>query len=79
MKKSFFFFTNFPHWEYEPFSLDSFDTSKSRADFRVDKEDIPLLNMKLARHIRLKRYYLSLTSLIVVSCRGGRGSDPVKK
>ena len=35
--------------------------------------------MKLARHIRLNRCYLSLTSLLVVSRRGGRGSDPVKK
>ena len=35
--------------------------------------------MKLARHIRLNRYYLSLTSLLVVSRRGGRGSDLVKK
>ena len=35
--------------------------------------------MKLARHVRLNRYHLSLTSLLVVSCRGGRGSDPVKK
>ena len=35
--------------------------------------------MKLARHIRLNRYYLRLTSLLVVSRRGGRGSDPVKK
>ena len=35
--------------------------------------------MKLARHIRLNRYYLSLTSLLVVSCRGGQGSDPVNK
>ena len=33
--------------------------------------------MKLARHIRLNRYYLSLTSLLVVSRRGGRGTDPV--
>ena len=48
MKKSFLFFTkstnlNFPHWEYEPFSLDNFDSSEARAEFRVDKEDIPLL------------------------------------
>ena len=35
--------------------------------------------MKLARHIRLNRYFLSLTSLLVVFRRGGRGSDPVKK
>ena len=34
---------NFPHWEYEPFSLDNFDSSEARAEFRVDKEDIPLL------------------------------------
>ena len=51
---------NFPHWEYEPFSLDNFDSSEARAEFRVDKEDIPLLKMKLARYIRLNRYYLSL-------------------
>ena len=48
MKKSFLFFyestnLNFPHWEYEPFSLDNFDSSEARAEFRVDKEDIPLL------------------------------------
>ena len=35
--------------------------------------------MKLASRIRLNRYYVSLTSLLIVSCRGGRGSDPVKK
>ena len=70
---------NFPHWEYEPFSLDNFDSSEATAEFRVDKEDIPLLKMKLGRYIRLNRYYLSLTSLLVVSRRGGRGSDPVKK
>ena len=70
---------NFPHWECEPFSLDNFDSSEARAEFRVDKEDIPLLKMRLARYIRLNRYYLSLTSLLVVSRRGGRGSDPVKK
>ena len=34
---------NFTHWEYEPFSLDNFDSSEARAEFRVDKEDIPLL------------------------------------
>ena len=57
----------FPNWEYKPFSLDNFDSSEARAEFRVDKEDIPLLKMKLARYIRLNRYYLSLTSLLVVS------------
>ena len=31
---------NFPHWEYEPFSLDNFDSSEARAEFRVDNEDI---------------------------------------
>ena len=70
---------NFPHREYEPFSLDNLNSSEARAEFRVDKEDIPLLKMKLARHIRLNRYYLSLTSLLVVSRRGGRRSDPFKK
>ena len=30
---------NFPHWEYEPFSLDNFDSSEARPEFRVDKED----------------------------------------
>ena len=70
---------NFPHWEYEPFSLDNFDGSEVIAEFRVDKEVIPFLKMKLARHIRLNRYYLNLTSLLAVSRRGGRGSDPVKK
>ena len=34
---------NFPHWEYEPFSPDNFDGSEARTEFRVDKEDIPLL------------------------------------
>ena len=38
-------FTNlsFPHLAYEPFSLVNFDSSEARAEFRVDKEDIPLL------------------------------------
>ena len=35
--------------------------------------------MKLAGHIRSNRYYLNLTSLLVFSRRGGRGSDPVKE
>ena len=45
LKKSFLFFTNlnFPHLAYEPFSLDNFDSSEAKAEFRVDKEDIPLL------------------------------------
>ena len=30
---------NFPHWEYEPFSLDNFDSSEARTEVRVDKED----------------------------------------
>ena len=34
---------NFPHWEYKPVSFDTFDSSEARAEFRVDKEDIPLL------------------------------------
>ena len=72
MKKSFLFDLyeeckstnlNFPQWEYKPFSLDNFDSSEARAEFRVDREDIPLLKMKLARYIRLNRHYLSLTSL----------------
>ena len=33
----------YPHWRFDSFSLDSMDTSECRADFRVDKEDIPLL------------------------------------
>lgn len=33
----------FPYWEYEPFCLDDFDNSEARAEFRVDKGDIPLL------------------------------------
>ena len=35
--------SNFPHWEYEPSSLDNFDSSEGRAEFRVDEEDISLL------------------------------------
>ena len=26
---------NFPHWECEPLSLDNFDSSEARAEFRV--------------------------------------------
>ena len=33
----------FPYWEYEPFRLDDLDNSECRADFRVEKEDIPRL------------------------------------
>ena len=45
LKKSILFFTNlnFPHLAYEPFSLDNFDSSEAKAEFRVDKEDIPLM------------------------------------
>ena len=31
-----------PYWEYEPFCRDNFDNSEARAEFRVDKDDIPL-------------------------------------
>ena len=33
----------FPYWEYQPFRLDDLDNSKCRADFRIEKEDIPRL------------------------------------
>ena len=35
--------TNLNFREYEPSSPDNFDSSEARAEFRVDKEDIPLL------------------------------------
>ena len=34
---------SFPYWEYQPFRLDDLENSECRADFRVDKEDIPRL------------------------------------
>jgi len=37
----------FPYWEYDPFCLDNFDSSEARAEFRIDKDDIPLLAQAL--------------------------------
>ena len=33
----------FPYWDYRPFSLDNMDCSECKADFRLEKEDIPVL------------------------------------
>ncbi|KXJ11519.1 hypothetical protein AC249_AIPGENE22737 [Exaiptasia diaphana] len=33
----------YPYWEYDDFDLDSLDSSECISDFRVDKNDIPLL------------------------------------
>ena len=65
---------NFPHWEYEPFSRDNFDSSEGRAEFRVDKEDIPLL----VNALQVPEYFRCPQGT-VKAVRGGRGSDPVKK
>ena len=65
---------NFPHWEYEPFSLDNFDSSEGRAEFRVDKEDIPLL----VNALQVPEYFRCPQGT-GKAVRGGRGSDPVKK
>ena len=32
-----------PYWEFEPFSLDFLDSSECKAEFRFEKEDIPLV------------------------------------
>ena len=66
--------SNFPHWEYEPFSLDNFDSSEGRAEFRVDKEDIPLL----VNALQVPEYFRCPQGT-GKAVRGGRGSDPVKK
>ena len=34
---------SYPYWEYDGFSLDSFDSSERLTEFRVSKEDIPRL------------------------------------
>ncbi|CAH3020167.1 unnamed protein product [Porites evermanni] len=60
---------NFPHWEYEPFSIDNFDISEGKAEFRVDKDDIPLLVPE----------YFRCPQGTGKAVRGGRSSDPVKK
>ena len=49
---------NFPHWEYELFSLDNFDSSEARAEFRVDKEDIP---SEISTYFKLKHMERSTT------------------
>ena len=71
LKKSFLFFTNlnFPHLAYEPFSLDNFDSSEAKAEFRVDKEDIPLFRLTLYRSQKVfdalkEQVKLSATSLV---------------
>ena len=63
-----------PHWKYEPFSLDNFDGSECRAEFRVDKEDIPLL----VNALQVPEYFRCPQGT-GKAVRGGWGSDPVKK
>ena len=60
---------NFPHWEYEPFNLDNFDSSEG-----VDKEHIPLL----VKALQVPEYFRCPQGT-GRAVRGGRGSDPVKK
>ena len=64
---------NFPHWEYEPFSLDNFDSSEARAELRVHKEDIPLVNALLVPE------YFQCPQGTGKAVRGSPGSEPVKK
>ena len=66
---------NFPHWQYEPFSLDNFDSSEARAEFRVDIEDIPLLVLNA---LQVPEYF-RCPQETGKAVRRGRGSDPVKK
>ena len=65
---------NFPHWEYEPFSLDNFDSCEGRAEFRVDKKDIPLF----VNALQVPEYFRCPQGT-GKAVRGGRGSEPVKK
>lgn len=43
----------FPYWEYQPFRLDDLDNSECRADFRVEKEEIP----RLAAALQIPDFY----------------------
>ena len=43
----------FPYWEYQPFCLDDLDNSECRADFRVEKEDLP----RLATALQIPRFF----------------------
>ena len=63
---------NFPHWEYEPFSLNNFDSSEATAELRVNKEDIPLL----VNALQVPEYF-RCSQGTGKAVRGGRGSDPV--
>ena len=81
VKKSFLLYEeyestnlNFPHWEYEPFSLDNFESSEGRAEFRVDKEDIPLL----VNALQVPEYFRCPQGT-GKAVRGGLGSYSVKK
>ena len=33
----------YPYWEFEPFCLDSLDSSECKSEFRLEKEDIPFV------------------------------------
>ena len=33
----------YPYWEFEPFCLDSFDSSECKSEFRLEKEDMPFV------------------------------------
>ena len=83
VKKSFLFVTNSTSPQiwifltgniYEPFSLDNFDSSEGRAEFRVDKEDILLL----VNALQVPEYFRCAHGR-GKAVRGGRGSDLVKK
>ena len=32
----------YPYWEFEPFCLDSLDSSECKSEFRLEKDDIPI-------------------------------------
>ena len=33
----------YPYWEFEPFCLDSLDSSECKSEFRLEKDDIPIV------------------------------------
>lgn len=46
----------FPYWEYDSFQLNDLDSSECKAEFRMEKEDIPrLLDVLKVQFVRGKK------------------------
>lgn len=58
----------YPYWEYDMFDLDNFDTSECFSDFRVYKEEIPVLARALQIPYQFKCYQGTICSGVEGLC-----------